>query len=282
MRLGLLMFPTDRSMRPDDLARAAEERGFESLFFPEHTHIPVSRDTPYPGQGELPEEYRRTLDPFVALTAAAAATTRLLLGTGICLVAQHDPIALAKSIATLDWLSGGRVLFGIGYGWNKEELAHHGVDYGQRREVVRERVLAMRELWTQEEAAFEGEHVHLSPSWAWPKPAQDPHPPVLIGGGPGPSTFEHVVEFGDAWLPLARTDVEGGMKQLREVAEQAGRDPDSIGVTVYRAPAQPEELGRFADLGVERALLQLPSAPEDEVMEVLERRAELLDEFGRS
>src|SRR5688572_4875036 len=194
------MFPTDRAMNIVELARAVEERGFSSLYAPEHTHIPTSRATPAPtGDAELPEQYRRTLDPFVALTAAATATTRLRVGTGICLVAQRDPIVTAKEVASLDFLSGGRFSFGIGFGWNREEMADHGVTYADRRAIVRERVLAMRSLWEDDEAAFAGEHVRLAPSWAWPKPVQRPHPPILIGGAAGPKLFEHIVEYADGW-----------------------------------------------------------------------------------
>src|ERR671936_1276605 len=182
MRFGVAMFPTDYSMEPAELARMAEERGFESLFFPEHTHIPASRRTPYPPGGELPDEYSHTLDPFVALTAAAAATERLRIGTGICLVVERDPIVTAKEVASLDRLSGGRFLFGVGAGWNREEMANHGTDPRRRHELMRERVEAMKAIWTEDEASYHGRYVDFDRIWAWPKPLQRPHPPVIVGG----------------------------------------------------------------------------------------------------
>ncbi len=197
------MFPTDYTIGPVQLATEAERRGFASLWFPEHTHIPVGRRTPWPGGGDLPQEYSHTLDPFVALGAAAAVTERLHLGTGICLVAQHDPIVLAKEVATLDLISGGRFLFGIGVGWNEDEMEHHGVDPSRRRAVVREKVLAMKALWTQDEASFDGEFVKFEPSWSWPKPVQQPHPPILMGGAGGPVTYRHIIEYCDGWMPIS-------------------------------------------------------------------------------
>jgi probable F420-dependent oxidoreductase len=202
MDLGVTIFQTDQTMPVTDLARAVEDRGFESLWVAEHTHIPSSRATPYPQGGELPEEYRRTLDPFVALAAAAAVTERIKVGTAICLVAQHDTIDLAKSVASVDHLSNGRFLFGVGYGWNVEEMQDHGVDPKQRRALVREQLLAARELWTKDEASFDGEHVHISPSWMWPKPVQRPHPPILFGGVAGPKLFHQIVELGAGWIPI--------------------------------------------------------------------------------
>ena len=202
MQIGALIFPTDLSIRPDRLAIAMEERGFESLWVTEHTHIPVGRRTPWPGGPELPEMYRRTLDPFVALTAAAAVTSTLKVGTGVCLVAQHHAITLAKSVASVDLVSDGRFLFGVGVGWNEDEMEHHGVDPKKRRATVRETVLAMRGLWTEEEFGFEGEHVRFSPSWSWPKPVQWPSPPVIMGGAGGPVTFRHIVEYCDGWMPI--------------------------------------------------------------------------------
>ena len=206
MHLGVLIFPTDTTLQPVELARAVEERGFESLWFPEHSHIPVSRVTPWGGRAgapPLPEHYSRSHDQFVALAAAAAVTTTLKLATGITLVAQRDPLWLAKEVASLDVISGGRVLFGIGYGWNKEEMANHGLRYTDRRAIVRENVLAMKELWTKDEAEFHGEFVDFEPSWSWPKPVQQPHPPVILGGDAGPKTMRDIVEFCDGWMPIA-------------------------------------------------------------------------------
>jgi probable F420-dependent oxidoreductase len=203
MHYGAFIFPTAYAIRIDELARALEERGFESLFVPEHTHIPLSRRTPFPGGGELPKEYSHTLDPFVALMAAAAVTTRLRVGTGICLLIQRDPIVTAKQVATLDLLSGGRFLFGVGAGWNADEMENHGTAFKSRFRVMRERVLAMKEIWTKDEAAFHGEFVNFDPIWCYPKPAQKPHPPVLLAGESA-HTLRRVVEFGDGWFPRGR------------------------------------------------------------------------------
>lgn len=208
------MFATDRSIGAPELARAAEERGFSSLFLPEHTHIPTSRGTPWPGGGELPDEYRRSVDPLVALAAAATVTTRIRLGTGICLVAQREPIVTAKAVATLDVVSGGRFTFGIGYGWNREEMEDHGVDPRRRRDVVREKVLAMEALWRDEAASFHGDHVSLDESWSWPKPVQAPRPPVMIGGAAGPTLFAHVAEYADGWIPIGGAGVREALPRL--------------------------------------------------------------------
>jgi probable F420-dependent oxidoreductase len=270
---GIMYFPTDRGMPPDQLARLVEERGYESLWMTEHTHIPVSRRTPWPGGGHLPEFYKRIWDPFVALAAAAAVTERVRLGTGVCLVAQHEPLALAKATASLDLLSGGRFVFGVGVGWNHEEMQHHGVDPATRRAHAREHVLAVRELWTQEEASFDGEFVSFDASWSWPKPVQRPHPPIVMGGGGGPVTFRHVVEYCDGWMPLhGRGDVVGKIAELRRHAESAGRDPDSVAITVMGCPPDVAVLGRYAEAGVARCTLAVPGDPE-RIERMLERHA---------
>ena len=238
MDYGVVMFPTEYSMAPDDLARALEERGFESVWFPEHTHIPASRQSPWPGGGELPREYWSAYDPFVALMAAAGATKRLKLGTGICLVIERDPITTAKEVATLDRLSGGRVLFGIGGGWNAEEMGNHGTAWKTRWKVLRERVLAMKEIWTKKEASFNGDYVRFDRIWSDPKPLQKPHPPIVIGGD-GATTFDRVVEFGDGWMPILRPHVDPVRRipELRERLQKAGRDPElGAGVHLLRAP----------------------------------------------
>jgi probable F420-dependent oxidoreductase len=277
MDLGLTMFPTDAAIAPDQLAREAEDRGFESLFFPEHTHIPIGRRTPYPAGGPLPEEYSHSLDPFVALGAAAAVTSRLRLGTAVCLVAQRDPIVLAKEVASLDHLSGGRVVFGIGYGWNVDEMEDHGVVPSTRRALLREKVLAMQGLWRDEVAGFDGEHVRFEPSWSWPKPIQRPHPPILVGGAPGPTLFRHVVEFATGWMPLTGVGSRDVRSALRAAAEEAGRDPASVDVVPVWARADQATLEHYATLGVTRSVLGLPPAPADQVLPILDGYRKLMD-----
>lgn len=275
MQFGVMIFPTDLAIRPDELAREAEQRGFGSVFFPEHTHIPTSRKTPWPGGDDLPDEYRRTLDPFVAMTAAALATERIEVATGICLVAQHHPINLAKAVASVDHLSGGRVVLGIGFGWNVDEMESHGVTYRTRHRVVRETILACKELWTSDEASFEGEFVELTPSWMWPKPVRVP--PILIGCAPSDLGFGHVVEYADGWMPIeGRYDIVERIEKLHQTAEEKGRDPSTIEVGVFGSRGTPEMLERYAEAGISRVVFGLPPRPRDEVLPVLDRRAELL------
>ncbi len=272
------MFATDTSIRPEALAREVEARGFDSLWFPEHSHIPVSRQTPWGGQEgapPLPEHYWRSLDQFVALAYAAAATTTLKLGTGITLVAQRDPIWTAKEVATLDHLSGGRVLFGIGYGWNKEEMAQHGTPYSRRRELLRENVLMMKALWTEEEASFQGANRALETSWAWPKPVQKPHPPIIMGADAGPRTIADIVEFCDAWMPLAtRMNVVDRAADVRHALEDAGRDPASFEITAYSAKV--EDLDLLREAGIDRAVFSIPPATADVVLPRLDALAEAI------
>jgi len=275
--IGVMMFPTDKAIGPIELAKEAEARGFESLWFPEHSHIPTSRVTPWGGREgapPLPEEYWRTHDQFVALGAAAAVTSTIKLGTGITLVAQRDPIWLAKEVATVDALSNGRMLLGIGYGWNKEELADHGVRYTQRRAVVRESVLAMKELWTKDEAEFHGEFLNFEKSWQWPKPTQKPHPPVILGGAAGPRTIADIVEFCDGFMPTSgRYDFAGQIVQIRQAAEEAGRDPNSISFGQFGTPAKPEIVDSLVEAGCTRIVLGLPPAPADKVLPILDTYA---------
>jgi probable F420-dependent oxidoreductase len=276
VRFGITMFVTDQSMRPVELARAAEERGLSSLYVPEHTHIPTSRRTPPPtGDAELREEYKRTLDPFVALAMAAAATERLVVGTGICLVAQRDPIVTAKEVATLDSLSGGRFVFGIGFGWNADELEHHGVEMKRRRDVVRERVLTMKSLWTDEVASFDGEYVQLGPSWAWPKPARGA-PPILIGGAPGPKLFAHIAEYADGWIPIGGAGVRSALPELRRAYETAGRDPDHLRVVPFGTVPDAGKLEYYESIGIDEVVLRVPSAGADRVLPMLDRYAALV------
>ena len=277
MHLGVLMFPTDYAIRPDDLARAAEERGFESLWVPEHTHIPTSRRSPWPGGPTLPKEYWHSHDPFVALAAAAAVTSRLRVGTGICLLVERDPITTAKEVASLDFLSRGRFLFGIGGGWNAEEMEDHGTEFRSRWKLLRERVLAMKRIWTEDEPSFEGDLVRFAPLWSWPKPVQRPHPPVLLGGH-GPRALRRVVEYCDGWLPIGvrAGDLAAEIAELRRLARERGRDPDAIEVTVYGARMDGDALAHLRDVGVARAIFALPSADAAAVLPLLDRGARLL------
>ena len=271
MEIGAIIFATEYTIPIDELARELEQRGFGSLVLPEHTHIPTSRISPWPGGAELPREYSNTYDPFVALSFAAAATKTLKLATGICLVAQRDPIVTAKSVASLDVLSGGRVIFGIGGGWNVEEMNHHGVEYKTRFKQLREHVLAMKSLWMEDEASFAGDFVNFGPTWSWPKPTQKPHPPVIIGGETD-YTINRVIEFGDGWLPRASPnfDPTEGMKRLRQAADKAGRDMSSLSVTVFRAPPDAQVLESYAQAGIARSLLMLPTADRDTVLRLLD------------
>jgi probable F420-dependent oxidoreductase len=271
MQLGVTIFATDRSMSPVEVAREAEARGFCSLYVPEHTHIPISRRTPPPtGDAVLAEEYLRTLDPYVALAAAASVTRGLRLGTGIALVAQHDPIVLAKTLATLDHLSNGRLVVGIGYGWNEDEMESHGVDPRQRRALVREKMLAMQALWSKDVAEFDGEFVRFAPSWQWPKPVQQPRPKILIGGAAGPILFAQIAEYADGWLPIGGAGLQRTLPELRRACEARGRDPGELQVVPLGVLPDRAKLEFYEKLGVTETVLRLPSAPRDEVMPVLD------------
>jgi probable F420-dependent oxidoreductase len=275
MKFGITIFPTDKSIRPDTLAREVEGRGFESLWFPEHSHIPVSRATPWGGRKDappLPEHYWRSHDMFVALTYAAAATTTLKLGTGIILIAQRDPIWTAKEVASLDFLSGGRMILGIGYGWNREEMAGHGTAYLDRRELLREKVLMMKALWTEEVASFDGDRLSLEPSWAWPKPIQQPNPPIVMGAAAGERTLADIVEFCDGWMPIAgRHDIAGEIDRVRSAVGAAGRDPEGFEVTAFQSKA--DDLDRLAKAGVDRMVFGLRSLGEEETLPYLDKLA---------
>jgi probable F420-dependent oxidoreductase len=255
MHLGLALFATDLTNDIRDVARAAEDAGFESLFVAEHTHIPTSRGSAYPMGGDLPAEYSHTLDPFVTLAVAAAVTERIRLGTGICLVTERDPVVLAKEVASLDLLSGGRFLFGVGAGWNAEEMATHGVDFPQRWDVLRDRVKLMQSLWTSEVAAYDGPHARLEPSWQWPKPVQTPMP-VLIGGG-GKRPMRHAVEYATGWMPMpSQQKFSERLAELAAIADEAGRPVPAVTLHAVRPDAG--VLGHYASVGVERAILILP------------------------
>jgi probable F420-dependent oxidoreductase len=276
---GIMMFPTDDAIDPAALAEEVEARGFESLWFPEHSHIPTKRESPYPGGGDLPRKYSHTYDPFVALTAAAAATTTLKLATGICLVIERDTINTAKEVASLDRLSGGRFLFGIGGGWNREEMADHGTNPKTRMRLMGEQVKAMKELWTQEEAEFHGEFVDFDPSWAWPKPLQDPHPPIYIGGM-GPGVEDRLLDYGDAWLPqrVGPDNLDEFAQRadaLQQRAADAGRG--RIPMSLFGAETSPEALDGYRRIGLERAIYGVSSGDRDTVLEELDELAKLVD-----
>jgi probable F420-dependent oxidoreductase len=280
MDFGLAIFPTEDVQSPGELARMAEERGFESLLFPEHTHIPASRQTPYPAGGELPREYSRTYDPFVALTASASATERLRVGTGICLVIERDPIVTAKEVASLDRLSGGRFLFGVGAGWNVEEMANHGIDASRRFGVMRERIEAMKEIWAEEEATYSGRHVNFERVWCWPKPLQQPHPPILVGGN-GPRVLDRVLSFGDEWMPNRVRDEEiiPRFEELGSRAQEAGR---RIPITVAGMMRDPARIDRFERAGVHRGLFWLPSTSREDVEAALDKYTTAAEDYRRA
>jgi probable F420-dependent oxidoreductase len=273
MDFGLAIFPTDESIGPGDVARLAEERGFESLLFPEHTHIPVDH-SPYPSGGELPRHYARTLDLFVAMTAAALATTRLRIGSGICLIIQRDPITTAKEVASIDLLSGGRVELGVGAGWNRPEIEAHGTDFGRRFGLMRERVEAMRVLWTEDEASYHGKHVDFGPTWSWPKPVQRPHPPVLVGGN-GDRVLDRVLRYGDGWIPNREPGLAERIAELQSRAADAGRG--HLPVTYFGVPGDPEAVERMEAAGVDRALFMLPSAGRERIEPRLDELTALVE-----
>jgi probable F420-dependent oxidoreductase len=280
VELGLAHFATDYGMQPAELARRAEELGFESLFFPEHTHIPASRDTDYPGGGELPREYSHILDPFVGLAAAAAATERLKVGTGVCLIIERDPIVTAKEVATLDLISGGRFLFGVGAGWNVEEMRNHGTDPDTRFRRMRESVEAMKAIWTEDEAEYHGRIIDFGPIWSWPKPVQKPHPPVLVGGL-GEKVYDRVVAYGDEWIPNRVQSPEQlgeRIEELQRRAEAAGRE--RIPVTVFGAKAEVRLLERLKAAGVTRSLFYVQAGEADEVERHLEELGKVAAEWG--
>src|SRR5437762_7363446 len=277
MLFGAGIFATDYAMRPDELAGELEQRGFESVWLPEHTHIPASRRTPYPAGGDLPKEYWHTYDPFVALTAAAMVTKKLRVATGICLIIERDTIIMAKEVASLDMLSGGRFIFGIGGGWNAEEMENHGTNYKSRWRLLREQVLAMKEIWTKDDAEFHGEFVDFDAIWSYPKPVQKPHPPILMGGD-GPTTFDRVVEFCDGWMPIGYRMGNPAAKiaALRQRAEAAGRDPMSISITIFGANPEPAALEQLESAGVERAIFMLPPAGRETVLPLLDKYGPLI------
>ena len=277
MKLGAYIFPTDYSIGIVELARALEERGFESLWVTEHTHIPASRLSPWPGGAELPREYSHTLDPFVGLAAAAAVTEKLRLGTGICLLTEHDPILLAKEVATLDLISNGRFELGIGAGWNAEEMENHGTRFEDRFKVMEDRAKALKVIWSEEEASYDGPFVKFDRIWSWPKPVQDPHPPILLGGETKHS-LRRIMEFCDGWFPRGRNfgDPAGEMARFRAAAEEHGRDPKTLATSLFGAKADRAYLDACAAAGVDRGIFTIPTESRDKVLPLLDDLAKLL------
>lgn len=281
MEYGVTMFPTDYAMQPADLARAAEERGFDALFIPDHTHIPANRISPWPLGGELPADYFHNADMFLSLAAAAAVTTKIRLGTGVCLVIERDPIVLAKQVASLDHISGGRVDFGVGGGWNAEEMENHGTAFKRRWKVLRERMEAMQAIWTQEEASYEGEFVNFEKIWSWPKPVQKPYPPIFVGGD-GERTFNRVMRYGDGWIPMigegftALEDIPKKIERLKEMAADAGKG--DIPITVFGTPKDPAIIERLGNMGITRCIFGLMAAPAEKVLPRLDR---IIDVMGQ-
>jgi probable F420-dependent oxidoreductase len=283
MEFGVTMFPTDFSMGAAELAIAVEERGLDALFIPDHSHIPASRQSPFRIGDELPADYYRNVDMFIALAAAAAGTERIRLGTGVCLVIERDPITLAKEVASLDYISKGRVDFGIGGGWNREEMENHGTDWTRRFKLLRERIEAMKTIWTEDEATYDGEFVQFERIWSWPKPVQQPHPPIFVGGD-APKTLDRVLNYGDGWIPmLAEKDDPNldakyaRMARLAERARESGRDP--IPITTFGTPSDPEVIERLAESGVTRCIFGIKASPTDKVLRRLDRVVAVRDQF---
>jgi probable F420-dependent oxidoreductase len=274
MKFGVAMFLTDYSITPSELGRAVEERGFESLWLPEHTHIPTSRKSPWPGGAQLPDVYMQTLDPFMALTAAAVATKRIKLATGICLVVERDPIHAAKNVATIDHLSSGRFLFGVGGGWNAEEMANHGTDFKTRFTLMRERIEAMKAIWRSDVAEYHGQFVNFDPLWAWPKPVQKPHPPIIVGGE-FPHGAKRAITYGDGWMPIGGRglDALAILPRFRQMAAEAGRNPDEVPMSIFAARQDHEQLKRYRDAGVDRAIFLVATLGRDEALTSLDSAA---------
>ena len=279
MHFGTAMFFTDYSMAPGELGQALEARGFESVWAPEHSHIPLTRKTPFPGAGELPKKYYDAMDPFVTLTAAAAATRTLKIGTGICLVAQRDPIQTAKLVASIDNVSNGRFLFGVGNGWNQDEMEDHGTVYATRHKLARENIEAMKAIWTESKAEYHGEFVNFDPMMAWPKPVQNPHPPVIVGGA-FPYSARRAIRYGDGWIPQATraayTELVELLPRFTQMCAEAGRDPASIPITIWGAKNDLDLLKRYRDLGVERMVVSIESEKADSILPLLDHWAELI------
>jgi probable F420-dependent oxidoreductase len=284
LKSGVSMFFTDYSMSPAALGIALEQRGFESVWAPEHSHIPLSRKSPFPSGGDLPKRYYDAMDPFVTLTAAASATKTLKVGTGVCLVAQRDPIQTAKLVASIDQISGGRFLFGIGNSWNQDELEDHGVKFADRHKVARERIEAMKEIWTKSKPEYHGEFVNFDPMMTWPKPVQKPHPPVIVGGA-FPYSARRAIRYGNGWIPQAvrgsYNEIGDLIPEFRKMATAAGRNAEEIAITVWAPRRDLELMKRYADLGVERVVFTADSEAADKVVPFLDEAAEFMQKANR-
>jgi len=283
MKIGAVMFFTTDSMQPAPLARALEERGFESLWVPEHTHIPSTRKTPYPAGGPLIRPYYDIMDPFLALNTAATVTSTLKIGTGIALVAQRDPIITAKLVSTIDQLSNGRFLFGIGNGWNQDEIENHGTDFKSRHKLARERIEAMKAIWTEEEPEYHGEFVKFDKMKQWPKPKQKPHPPIIVGGS-FPYAARRAIRYGDGWIPRAdRLEKDGvgvTVEKFRAMAQEAGRDPATLPISLFRVPDAIDQLRYCQDIDIDRITFSLPAEKEDKLLPIIDRWAEVKHQLG--
>ncbi|MGB1880014.1 MAG: LLM class F420-dependent oxidoreductase [Gammaproteobacteria bacterium] len=281
MKFGTMLYSTDYAMRPDEFALACEERGFESVWLPEHTHIPASRRTPFPGGGDLPQDYWHILDPFLALTAAAAVTKTIKLATGVCLITERDPIVLAKEVATLDLISNGRFIFGIGAGWNAEEMENHGTAFKERWKVLEERIEAMKACWTQDDSEYHGKYVDFDPIWSWPKPVQKPHPPIVMGAASSWGR-ERVTRYCDGWvpLPMQMKNIDSEMADLNARLAQHGRKAGDIEISFFWAPEDADELKHYRDLGVHRAILGCPADSRDATLALLDKHAALMAAVG--
>lgn len=273
MELGVLVFPLDGTMHPADLAREAEQRGFESVWYPEHSHLPLASSN-WPGGEVIPDAYAKTMDQFICMTAAAMATEHIMIGSGICLVPQHHPAWLAKQVATLDVLSGGRVILGIGYGWNPAELGDHGVEYADRREMTREVIEAMKSLWADEVASYSGKHIQFGECKAWPKPVQQPHPKIVIGAGAGPKLYRAIADYADGWGPMrGRDEIDAHLEPIRRAMADAGRDPEALDISVFNAPTDEAELDALRERGVTRAIFGIPAGGPDKVLPTMDAAA---------
>lgn len=276
---GVTIFPTDYSIQPIPMAKAVEERGLDSLFFPEHTHIPASRATPFPGGGELPKQYWHSHDPFVALAACAAVTEKIRLGTGICLVIERDPITLAKEIASLDTLSNGRFIFGVGAGWNREEMQNHGADYTHRWQIVREKILAMKAIWREDEAEYHGDYVDFDPIWSYPKPVQPGGPPIWLGAN-SKWVFDRVAEYADGWMPIGGLG-SGNLEKLEAACARHGRKAENVTLALFGAPSDADQLRGRIEQGFDELIFAVPSEQEDKVLPLLDTYAELAETVKR-